>query len=709
MTLTAQEVWRDFDTDGVPGSGAHQPAKSDVRTWGASLEAFLAGTQAGGGVVFATLAAASASLAYSANQLAWVTSDSTPANNGIYQKQGASGAGSWLRLADLPYSFYRAINTGAGTANAIKATNADPLASGQAVITFNIVETNTSGTVTISFNGGSALNIKTAAGNNPVVGGLASGMLLTGLIQGENFRLLSDQASAAVQAAAEAAAATAEAARDIATGAMSVFLATVFSTKALAEAYAPAAGPDYIRLEGYTTAGDGGGALYKKITPEPTHDGKFSITLSDATTVVWYELTGDRISDRSFGVKADGVTDDTAALTSMAAYVKARGGGHIVLDGGVRKVWPSDPSASSILMDLSDCEGVVIEYLNGASINVASLDNPALSSELTAWIWWLTDTKNVEIINPKLTHTSYTGPVTGTSRGAVHFGVDVSVTDRGNIRLINVEQSGGLGGLICYATTGVSDSTRVVTRGITLTGKFSNVFYPSNFQGNGDDVDIRIMTRGCGRSYFPYNVSHHRVFVDSDCNGSHDDVLIKNYTDPTLRNTTSDIDVTYRLRASSSNQGNAVQIAFQQADATSRGGSIRDIHVRLDVDASFTNSLFNISKTTSAGAADNTGRTYEVSNITLSGRAAIGTATQNPISVFGENWTGDTIISVAFEKLVVTGGGSVVVALDGRGIAADVPGIRIADVFSAYVWSFNNTSGKAVISRSNLGGSFTST
>lgn len=707
MTLIASEVWRDFETDGVPGSGAHQPVKGDIRTWGAYLESFLASLQAGGGVIFGTLVAANASLAYSANQLAWVTSDSTPANNGIYQKQGISGAGSWLRLADLPYSFYRATNSGAGTANAIQATNDDPLSSEQAVITFNLTATNTSGTVTVSFNNATPLYIKTAAGNNPAVGGLISGMLLTGLIDGTDFRLLSDQASAAVQSAAETAAATATAAASVATGAMSVFLATVFSTKAVAEAYAPAAAPDYIRLEGYTAAGDGGGALYKKVASEPSHAGKFSITLSDAVTVAWFELTGDRISDRSFGVKADGTTDDTAALGLLAAYVKARGGGHIVFDGGIRKVWPSDPAASSILMDLSECDGVTVEYLNGASINVASLDNPVASVEQTAWVWWLTDAKNITIINPKLTHTTYTGPVTGTSRGAVHFGVDVTVTGTGNIRILNVEQSGGLGGLLCYATSGTTGD--IVTRGITLTGKFTNVFYPANFQGNGDDADIRIMTRGCGRSYFPYNVSHHRVFVDSDCNGSHDDILIKNYTDPNLRNTTSDIDVTYRLRASSANQGNAVQLAFQQADATSRGGSIRGIHVHLDIDASFTNSLFNISKTTAAGAVDNTGRTYEISNITLSGRAAIGTVTQNPISLFGENWTGDTIISFAFEKLVVTGGGSDVVALDGRGIAADVPGIRIDDVFTSYTWSFNNTSGKVLISRSNLGGSFTST
>lgn len=38
MADPASTVWRDYVTDGVPGSGAHQPDKADVREWGTSLE-----------------------------------------------------------------------------------------------------------------------------------------------------------------------------------------------------------------------------------------------------------------------------------------------------------------------------------------------------------------------------------------------------------------------------------------------------------------------------------------------------------------------------------------------------------------------------------------------------------------------------------------------------------------------------------------------
>lgn len=37
--VTAAEVWRDYEVDGVPSSGPHKPIKSDIRLWGAAIEA----------------------------------------------------------------------------------------------------------------------------------------------------------------------------------------------------------------------------------------------------------------------------------------------------------------------------------------------------------------------------------------------------------------------------------------------------------------------------------------------------------------------------------------------------------------------------------------------------------------------------------------------------------------------------------------------
>ncbi|KQY71356.1 hypothetical protein ASD52_06655 [Ensifer sp. Root142] len=207
FTKTANDIFAPHEASGSSRSVNNQ----DAQVWGTEVERMFLSFQAGGGILFASKAAADATLTYPANQQAWVMGDAIVANNGVYRKVGASGAGSWVRVGDLPYSFITAADAGAGTANAIQATTSIPV-SASALILLNIFETNTSSPVTVSFNGSSALTIKTNSGNDPVVAGLPSGMIVVGVVSGSTFRLVSDLASAAIVAAAEAAQAAAEAA-----------------------------------------------------------------------------------------------------------------------------------------------------------------------------------------------------------------------------------------------------------------------------------------------------------------------------------------------------------------------------------------------------------------------------------------------------------------------------------------------------------------
>lgn len=236
MPQLAETIFRDFTTDGIPASGGHEPRKVEIREWGTWLEGFANAVGANGGLVYATKALLDADLAHPANTSAWVIGDSTAANNGIYRKSSGSGSGSWTRVADLPYSFIKASDTGAGTPNAIQATTSIPVpsADGAALIALNIFETNTGSPVTVSFNGGAALTVKTNSGNDIAAGGLAAGMIVVGYKSGSTFRLLSDQASAALLAAVEAAANRAEEARDAALAAVpSVFPSTIAELKAV--------------------------------------------------------------------------------------------------------------------------------------------------------------------------------------------------------------------------------------------------------------------------------------------------------------------------------------------------------------------------------------------------------------------------------------------------------------------------------------------
>ncbi|QJX04736.1 hypothetical protein [Rhizobium brockwellii] len=205
MVLTARQVYRDFVTDGIPSSGNHKPTKADIRSWGGYLESFIAGSSVVNSLIKTTRALLLADVDHEESTMAWVITDPTTAYNGIYEKVGASGLGTWNRVADLPYPFIPASNVGAGTPNALQATTDIPI-SETALVWLPIFATNTASPVTVAFNGASPLTVKTNPGNDVVVGGLPAGMIVLGRQQGAEFRLISDQASSAIVAAAEAAA-----------------------------------------------------------------------------------------------------------------------------------------------------------------------------------------------------------------------------------------------------------------------------------------------------------------------------------------------------------------------------------------------------------------------------------------------------------------------------------------------------------------------
>lgn len=101
----------------------------------------------------------------------------------------------------------------------------------------------------------------------------------------------------------------------------------IIPTIASLSGFTPITAPDFIRTEGYTTVGDDGGALYKKVASEPSHAGKFSVTQFN-TTVVWYELAEFFVSPQMFGAIGDATdigvgTDDTVAIDNWFSFLIA--------------------------------------------------------------------------------------------------------------------------------------------------------------------------------------------------------------------------------------------------------------------------------------------------------------------------------------------------------------------------------------------------
>lgn len=211
MVEKASTIWADG-----PSSSPDQPAKPLIREWGTWIEGIITAFTSNGGLIYVSKALIDADLAHDANTMAWVIDG---ADSGIYLKTGLSGSGSWTRVSDLPFSFIIASDAGAGGPNAIVATSPIPV-SASALILMNIAVTNTGSPVTVAFNGGAAITIKTNSGNDVVAGGLSAGMIALGCVSGQTFRLASDQASAAIVAATEGWANIAQAASEAALSAV---------------------------------------------------------------------------------------------------------------------------------------------------------------------------------------------------------------------------------------------------------------------------------------------------------------------------------------------------------------------------------------------------------------------------------------------------------------------------------------------------------
>lgn len=358
---TARTVYRDFSTDGVPSSGRHIPKKSDIREYLTGLETIINAFTSSGGLVFQTRAALYADLAHGANSMAWVVQDPDPAKNGIYQKSGASGAGAWAWVADLPHGLIPADDVGAGTPNAIQATTATTVTEA-ALVLLGVYEANTGSPVTVAFNGGTAVTIKTVAGGDVPVGGLTAGLAVLGRMSGSTFRLLSDASydavmqerlTATTQAKADAQDAAQSASTDATAAAAAASTAVTASSTAVAAAEASGASRIYdTKAQASADIASIANLEVVEVSTDEDYGGDRTRYRKEGGALVFkrrLDLTGDQIVSRSFtptsssilrtiqslleqcvtpylcGAIGDGVTDDYSAIVETATYCVSTG------------------------------------------------------------------------------------------------------------------------------------------------------------------------------------------------------------------------------------------------------------------------------------------------------------------------------------------------------------------------------------------------
>jgi hypothetical protein len=178
LSTTANQVYREYETDLIPGSGPHEPVKGEIRAlWGATedqINLMLEAVAAGGAVIHDTQANLYLDLAHDAGTVGVVNADADPEKDGLYSKLGASGSGSWSQVtvgspwaaataAATSESNAAASESAAAASAAAAATSEGDAATSAATATTKAGEASTSATTSTTKAGEAAASASDAA------------------------------------------------------------------------------------------------------------------------------------------------------------------------------------------------------------------------------------------------------------------------------------------------------------------------------------------------------------------------------------------------------------------------------------------------------------------------------------------------------------------------------------------------------------------
>ncbi|WP_113154914.1 hypothetical protein [Nitratireductor sp. OM-1] len=343
----------------------------EVQVWSTEVERAVYYAMVSGNLAYATKADLDADLDHEGGTVAWVVAD-TEALNGIYVKSGASGSGSWTKERNLPTGPQGdvggvAYRFDAGTADAdpgaglIRANNADLSAATELYVSkSNRYGDDLSGFLATLAGSTSthkgylvltAPDSETQAAFNVTGVADAAGYVklavtgpggVTGFEDAERliFLFLRTGNAGDLNGVNPGVAGLTVLEAETREDARLVLGVSDFPTKAAAEASVFDIGPQYIMIAGYASAGDGGGALYKKVASEPTHAGKLSITLADGLTVNWYEMIGE-VAVEAFGAFTTSAASANKLALEAASNYSASTGWPVTMRQG--QVFNHDP------------------------------------------------------------------------------------------------------------------------------------------------------------------------------------------------------------------------------------------------------------------------------------------------------------------------------------------------------------------------------
>lgn len=363
-----------------------------------------------------------------------------------------------------------------------------------------------------------------------------------------------------------------------------------------------------------------------------------------------------------WGVKGDGVTDNTAAIVSGFLSLQASGGGRIHYPPGNVL---SHGGSLTTLADLSGISGIsILGHKTTLTVN-----RTFVSTE-TVTFFKFTNCKNIEV-DGFITASPEETSINRTDRGLIFIDLHEACE---NIKVTNIRQIGGKQFIHTETTNRALYRTRnIFTRNIFT----QSVGYPINLPFSGDDSDIAYTCEKSYRAFHIYGVSHLKISVNSkDDSGT---AILANYN-----STMEDVDLVYHNSGSTliGIAANLVELLaiWVPGGGPSQGPSIfRNIRVNMTVNcaqATYAARAFSIDKAIDGGGADGTERGHVFENITASG-AFIGSGNNYvPIGVCslgGGLWgTTETLRNLNFRNIV---------ARDVNGSAINLSSLKDVAVF----------------------------
>jgi hypothetical protein len=393
-----------------------------------------------------------------------------------------------------------------------------------------------------------------------------------------------------------------------------------------------------------------------------------------------------------------GTTDMTTPIQDARKVIDTKGGGTIVFNPEVYKVWVS---SSPDLMAFTNTDGVTIEG-NGATITSGRTNGPGVFVvKLTGC--HNTIVRNIKLVGSNTTLTASTGE-----------GLVIMYAGTRNTTIINTEASN------CNTWVGCGDGTAPpaidhVDRvsGIIVLGGYTNkCFYGVQTAGNGDNLFVRgYKSFNAGRSYFPWNVKNHDVELESTHGAGFSDCLLKVYCDSSFGyNRLENIKLKYQCdgqyTSGAAQFANDANIAFdiQQWDSGSnQAGEVSNIDIEFNISTNVSvvhRRAFVMRRYNYDGTNDSTSRSHIFINWKISGRVKGGSnMIEDIVSIFPTTlgtWTGDFASGWLLENLYIAGSSQNGLVIDQTPFSGVYTGLCLRNVLMDVDYSTTGGGGGAI-------------